>query len=80
MLKSDLIEARMLLHQDPRMCAGLERQDRIDEERRKAKEVKKRAASSSALPLVVNPSCSNKKLKATTSSDSRKPCPNYSED
>ena len=49
------------------------------EERCKAKEGKKRAASSSALPLVVNPSRPNKKLKATASSDSRKP-PNYSED
>ena len=71
MLKSDSIDARMLLR-DPHMRAGLERQDRIDEERRKA-------ASSSALPLVVNPSRPNKKLKATASSDSRKP-PNYSED
>jgi hypothetical protein len=71
MLKSDSIEARMLLR-DPHMRAGLERQDRIDEERRKA-------ASSSALPLVVNPSRPNKKLKATASSDSRKP-PNDSED
>jgi hypothetical protein len=78
MLKSDSIKARMLL-QDPRMRAGLERQDRIDEERCKAKEDKKRAASSSALPLVVSPSCPNKKLKATVSSDSRKP-PNYLED
>ena len=49
------------------------------EERCKAKEGKKRAASSSALPLVVNPSRPNKKLQATASSDSRKP-PNYSED
>ena len=78
MLKSDSIEARMLL-QDSRLRASLERNDRIDEERHKAKEDKKRAASSSALPLVVSPSCPNKKLKATASSDSRKP-PNYLED
>jgi hypothetical protein len=78
MLKSDSIEARMFLR-DTHIRAGLERQDRIDEERCKAKEGKKRAASSSALPLVVNPSRPNKKLQATASSDSRKP-PNYSED